>query len=566
MSDKTKNTHQGWLYPPVFPDWREWPIAKLGRNQKEFIEEIERYTTDRIIEDTKNRAGLNEELARTLYMERIRVTQTPWKADKPDEKAFWAGIKKSMQRIPPDGIAPDGKDEFAILDRIVDRYSEEIAGNFDITAYNFAKSFTTFGFARLLNSWNVFGIKTLRGSRRELHDKIKLVGALDEVRHLATKGTVIMVPTHFSNIDSILIGWAIQSLGLPPFLYGAGLNLFGIKLLAFFMGRLGAYKVDRRRKNAIYLETLKAYSTLALRHGANSLFFPGGTRSRSGSIESKLKLGLLGTAFEAQRLNFIDNPNDKAKKIFVVPVVFNYNFVLEAPSLINEHLKRSGQELYYDENRSGSSSINLIKFIYKFLTVGGEMSISFGQPMDLFGNDVTPEGKSIDKHGNEVDIMRYFVANAIITNDPQRDAEYTRLLGEEIVKRYKKENMVFPSHLVAFTAFEIIRKRYKKLDIYSLLRLPEDDQLIAYPEFVEVFERLMGILKTMRDEGKIRLDDDFDRMDTKTMITEGIRNSGIYHPLRPIKQTEDGSIATDDFNLLYYYHNRLEGYGLSKHV
>ena len=194
------------------------------------------------------------------------------------------------------------------------------------------------------------------------------------------------------------------------------------------------------------------------------------------------------------------------------------------------------------------------------------MSISFGQPMDLFGNDVTPDGKSIDKHGNEVDIMRYFVANAIITNDPQRDAEYTRLLGEEIVKRYKKENMVYPSHLVAFTAFEIIKKRYKKLDIYSLLRLPEDDQQIAHDEFFVVYERLMAVLKTMRDEGKIRLDDDFDRMDTKTMIAEGIRNSGIYHTKRPIKLTEDGSIATDDFNLLYYYHNRLEGYGLSKHV
>lgn len=554
------------MYPPLYPDWHDWPIAQLGQNQKDFIEEVARFTKERIMEDTHNRAGLNEELARTLYMERIRVTQTPWKADKPDEKAFWSGIKKSLLQIPPDGIAPEGRDEFAILDRIVDRYAEEIAGNFDINAYNFAKSASTFGFARLLNSWNVFGMKTLRGSRRELHDKIKLVGALDDVRNLATKGTIVMVPTHFSNIDSILIGWAIQSLGLPPFVYGAGLNLFGIKLLAFFMSRLGAYKVDRRRKNLIYLEALKAYSTLAMRHGANSLFFPGGTRSRSGAIESKLKLGLLGTAFEAQRLNFIDTPNNKARKIFVVPVVFNYNFVLEAPSLINEHLKRSGQELYYDENRSGSSSINLVKFIYKFLTVGGEMSISFGKPMDLFGNDVDADGRSIDKHGQEVDIMRYFITNAIITNDPQREAEYTRMLGEEIIKRYKVENMVYPSHLVAFTAFEIIKKRYKKLDLYSLLRLPEDDQLIEYTEFVEVFGRLMGVLKKMRDENKIRLDDDFDRMDTKTMISEGIRNSGIYHAQRPVKQTKDGFIATDDFNLLYYYHNRLEGYGLSKHI
>lgn len=567
MSKKNKkNPNQGWLFPPVVPDYRDWPIDQLSRNRQELIEEVERYTTERIKEITHNRAGLNEELARTLYMERIRVTQTPWKADQPDEKSFWSSIKKSLQRIPPDGIAPDGKDEYAILDRIVDRYANEIAGNFDIKAYNFAKSFSTFGFARLLNSWNVFGMKTLRGQRRELHDKIKLIGDFEQIRQLSTKGTVIMVPTHFSNIDSILIGWAIQSIGLPPFVYGAGLNLFGIKLLAFFMSRLGAYKVDRRRKNTIYLESLKAYSTLAMRHGAHSLFFPGGTRSRSGAIESKLKLGLLGTAFEAQRLNFIDKPNDKARKIFVVPVVFNYNFVLEAPSLINEHLKRSGQELYYDENRSGSSSVNLVKFITKFLTAESEMSITFGKCMDLFGNDVDEQGRSIDRHGRPVDIMRYFITNGVITKDMQRDAEYTRMLGEEIVKRYHKENMVYPSHLVAFTAFEIIKKRHKRLDLYSLLRLPEDDHEISFNEFKLVIERLTSILKEMRDNGKIRLDDDFDRMDTDQLITEGIRNSGIYHPKRTVMLTQEGNIASEDFNLLYYYHNRLEGYGLSKHI
>jgi glycerol-3-phosphate O-acyltransferase len=567
MSSNTKNkNNKGWMYDQLFPDWREWPIAKMGRRRGELVKEVEAFTIKSVHDITNNRANLNDELAKTLYMERIRITQTPWKADKPDEKAFWSGIKKSLLKIPPDGVAPEGQDEEAILQRIVERYSDEIAGNFNMGAYKFAKGFSTFGFARLLNSWNVFGMRTLRGQRRELHEKIKLVGPIDDIRNLATKGTVIMVPTHFSNIDSILIGWAIQSIGLPPFVYGAGLNLFGIKLLAFFMNRLGAYKVDRRRKNLIYLETLKAYSTLALRHGSNSLFFPGGTRSRSGALESKLKLGLLGTAFEAQRLNYIDKPNEHGKKIYVVPVVFNYNFVLEAPSLINEHLKRSGQEQYYDENRSGSSSINMFKFLYKFLTVEGEMSISFGKPMDLFGNDVNSAGQSVDRHGRQVDIMRYFITNGVITHDQQREAEYTRMLGEEIVKRYHKENMAYPSHLVAYTAFEIIKKRHKKLDLYSLLRLPEDDHTIEYDEFYATIDHMVSVLKQMRDEGKIRLDDDFDRLNTKAIIEEGVRNSGIYHAQRPVKISKEGTIASDDFNLLYYYHNRLEGYGLNKHI
>src|SRR5204863_9543615 len=59
----------------------------------------------------------------------------------------------------------------------------------------------------------------------------------------------ILVPTHFSNLDSILIGWIIHAMGLPAFIYGAGLNLFNIKIFAYFMNSLGAYKVDRRKKD-----------------------------------------------------------------------------------------------------------------------------------------------------------------------------------------------------------------------------------------------------------------------------------------------------------------------------
>ena len=39
------------------------------------------------------------------------------------------------------------------------------------------------------------------------------------------------------------------------------------------------------------------------------------------------------------------------------------------------------------------------------------------------------------------------------------------------------------SHLVAFVAFEILKKRFVKLDLFNLLRIPEEDQVISYDEF-----------------------------------------------------------------------------------
>ena len=56
-------------------------------------------------------------------------------------------------------------------------------------------------------------------------------------------------------------------------------------------------------------------------------FFPGGTRSRSGMIEQKLKLGLLGSALSAysERISRGDE-----RPIYIVPVTINYPLVLEA--------------------------------------------------------------------------------------------------------------------------------------------------------------------------------------------------------------------------------------------
>ena len=42
------------------------------------------------------------------------------------------------------------------------------------------------------------------------------------MKRLREKGTLIVVPTHVSNMDSIAVGYALWKMGMPPFLYGAG--------------------------------------------------------------------------------------------------------------------------------------------------------------------------------------------------------------------------------------------------------------------------------------------------------------------------------------------------------
>ncbi|MCO5279209.1 MAG: 1-acyl-sn-glycerol-3-phosphate acyltransferase, partial [Saprospiraceae bacterium] len=107
-------------------------------------------------------------------------------------------------------------------------------------------------------------------------------------------------------------------LGIPGPAYGAGLNLYNYGPAAYFMNRLGAYRVDRRKKSVIYLTTLAGMSKLAIQNGTHSLFFPGGTRSRSGTLEDKLKLGLLNSVIESQRAIYEEGRDEK---VYVVPLV-----------------------------------------------------------------------------------------------------------------------------------------------------------------------------------------------------------------------------------------------------
>lgn len=429
-----------------------------------------------------------------------------------------------------------------------------------------ARSIVTFGFARLLNASRARGFWSIFSTQYTLQDKIHITGEVEQLRTLAKKGTIIMVPTHFSNLDSILIGWVISTLGLPAFIYGAGLNLFNIRMFAYFMNSLGAYKVDRRKKNMLYLETLKSYSSLAIQRGCHSLFFPGGTRSRSGQIEKRLKLGLLSTAIEAQRVNYQKGKRDALEKIFVVPVTLNYHFVLEAPSLIRQYLKLQGQERYYVENDEYSTSYKISTFLLKFFTKGSDISVSIGKAMDVLGNYVNDQGESFDKHGRIIDTQEYFTQDGrIISQNQQREDEYTRMLSERIVEEYHRINKVFASHLAAFTAFVILQKKFKKLDLYNILRLPEEDLVIPYEEFKTSFESVLTKVHRMHNAGEIGVSP-YLTGEVDKIIDHGLKNVGMYHSKRPLIKNKKGDITTQDLNLLYYYHNRLVGYNLEKYV
>ncbi|MDF1696235.1 MAG: 1-acyl-sn-glycerol-3-phosphate acyltransferase [Saprospiraceae bacterium] len=545
--------------PHIIPDIKKWPIYKISENRAEFISNLNAYTRSRLFED--NKTPVEDILDKTIYLEKLRVKNNPWKVDPVDDKRYWKELEKEIEVAK---TFEDREDQLhLIVDRIINRYNEEIVGYFKLKTFKFSRNFLSSFFKRLLNPATFKGQKRMWGNRDQVTQKIKLHGYVDELRSIFQKGTVVIVPTHFSNLDSILIGYALDAVvGVPASSYGAGLNLLDNEIVAYFINRLGAYRVDRRKKNPIYLECLKSMASFSLQNNVNQIFFPGGTRARDGKLEDKLKLGLLGSMVEAQR-HAIANGDDN--KIYVVPLVLNYHFVLEAKSLIDQYLRRTGKEKYTKSRETGKPSGKLMKFIWSIIRKQSDIELSFGRPMDVFGHPVDEEGNSLDKHGNIIDISGYFKLDGEVQTVYQREKVYTKLLGDKIVESYKVNNVVLSSHLVAFAAFRILLNQHSELNLYDVLNIPPAGFEIEKELFLKVIRKMQTTLKRLEKQGKLRLSKAM-QLSPEELIEDGVKHLGLYHPQKVLKVKKDGALMSENFRLLYFYHNRLDSYQLEQTV
>ncbi len=445
----------------------------------------------------------------------------------------------------------------AVYRRLATEYARDIVGNFDLKAYRVATSLVPMGLSLILRPQGTS--RRFVNMNSTLTERVRVQGHVSTLQALARKGTVILVPTHSSNLDSIVIGWAIYQLGLPPFTYGAGKNLFTNPILAYFMRNLGAYRVDRRLTHGLYKDVLKTYSTVLLERGYHSLFFPGGGRCRSGAIEQKLKLGLLGTGLSAYINNLqrgAENPN-----VYIVPCTINYPLVLEAATLIDDQLQQVGRSRYIIEDDEFSHATLVGRFIRQVMSMDVSVVIQIGEPLDPFGNRVGPDGLSYDKRGREIDLRKYVEVHGVPQHQPSRDQQYTKELGTAIADAYMRNNVILPSHLVAFTLFQVLKRRHPRLDLFKLLRLDESEATVPLPEFYQQLDLLRDELLMMAEQGRIMVSGVVRKGPAEAITANALRSFGMFHAVPPLRRA-DMAISAGDMKLLLFYQNRLSGYGL----
>lgn len=495
---------------------------------------------------------LRETLEDSLYFERKRLDADRGKSPAhARDVQFWDDIRERLRRR--SGSAPE-----ALLRDVLRFYAEEIRGNFDPRVYELVTRFVPTGLGMMLTAVSPLRLIKRLPDLPKLEDRIQVQGEIEHLRQLHERGTVMLVPTHGSNLDSPVVGFSLFRIGLPPFLYGAGLNLFTNPVMSFFMRNLGAYTVDRKKQDPLYKTVLKEYTTLTIEHGYDNLFFPGGTRSRSGAVERKLKRGLLGCGLAA----YVNNLRRGAPnpKVFVVPCTLSSQLVLEAETLIDDFLKEVGKSRYVIDDDEFSQPKRVFDFLTRLTELDSKNYVTVSRGLDVFGNPVDDEGRSYDPAGRVVDDRRYLSVGGEPQLVADRDAEYTTDLATAIADRFARDNVVDCTHITARALFRTLRRRNPGVSTLRLIRTGGRDEALPLAELYDEADRLLEELRAKAERGELRLAPST-LGPADEVVSDGLLHFGIYHTKAAATRRGD-RVLIPDRTLLLFYQNRLEGYGL----
>jgi glycerol-3-phosphate O-acyltransferase len=189
---------------------------------------------------------------------------------------------------------------------------------------------------------------------------------LERVREAARRGTLVLLPSHKSHLDYMILFYVFYRANLQTPLVAAGDNLSFFPLGQFFR-RVGGFFIRRSFSgDKLYASVVDAYIRKLIREGFSIEFYLEGRRSRTGKLLAP-KLGLLNMVVEAA----LSVPN---KNVFFVPVSIGYDRVVEGSSYVRE---LTGGEKEKEDARGLLGTTSVLSGRY------GRISIQFGQILSL---------------------------------------------------------------------------------------------------------------------------------------------------------------------------------------
>jgi glycerol-3-phosphate O-acyltransferase len=257
--------------------------------------------------------------------------------------------------------------------------------------------------------------------------------ALNQIKRLALKGPLILVPCHKSHIDYLILSYLLYHNNMPVPLVAAGKNLSFWPMGPLFRSG-GAFFIRRTFRGAVlYSKVFAEYLYKLLEEGYNIEQFIEGGRSRTGKLLMP-KLGLLSILLNAYK-------NGACKDMIIVPIYIGYDRVLEEKSYLQE--LEGGKK----EPETLKGVLKARKFLKKRY---GKIYIQFDDPISM--NELTT------KFGTPLAEMKPKAQNILCRN-----------LGYRIINAINRSAVVTAYGLLAGAILNCGRDRFSYSQIISIV-------------------------------------------------------------------------------------------------
>ncbi len=192
------------------------------------------------------------------------------------------------------------------------------------------------------------------------------VHGLDRIVEAAKLHPLVLVPSHRSHFDYLILSWLFYERHLVPPHVAAGNNLLFWPLGPIFR-RAGGFFLRRSFEgDPLYTAVFRSYIRLLIKDGATLEFFIEGTRSRTGKTLTP-RLGMLGMIIEAFA-------HGVRRDVYLVPVGFTYERLVEESSMTEQ---RRGSQ------KTGESFLELLRARRILGHRFGSVIVRFGEPISL---------------------------------------------------------------------------------------------------------------------------------------------------------------------------------------
>jgi glycerol-3-phosphate O-acyltransferase len=190
--------------------------------------------------------------------------------------------------------------------------------------------------------------------------------AMKKIAELEERNSVVFLPTHKSNLDHLVLQYALHERGLPPNHTAGGINMNFFPIGQLFR-RSGIFFIRRSfRDNPVYKHVLAHYIDYLIEKRFPLEWYIEGGRSRSGKLLPP-RFGLLANVVDSFR-------RGKSDDVYLVPVSIAYDQIQDLGGYVSEQSGGAKQ-------KEGLSWF--VGFVRQLKRRYGQIHIAFGEPLSL---------------------------------------------------------------------------------------------------------------------------------------------------------------------------------------